>query len=251
MKRFIQLACLFLAMLGLALVSIHPDKVQAQPVTPMPDSADLALRSATVRYLEDLDLLVFEQEVDGTVGNTLPNAAGQLDQAPVLGYVFPTTLSPQDVGFGAKEGITALAVTSHPDFDDTPLWDENNDRKYDNDGVIFHTHWVVLEPDERVPGGLAVKQFQKGDASVVLPLTNPGMPMYMDSPGFSVITKQGKLKVLVPAQRINNKTNFKYDAVTAYMEVNTSDQNRPLLGVYKVYSVQSGDLSLPYSTVKE
>ena len=140
----------------------------------------------------------------------------------------------------------ALAVTSHPDFDDTPLWDENNDRDYANDGKIFHTHWVLLGKDDRVPGGLSVVQFDKADASVVLPPTNPGMPMYMDSPGFSVLTRGDTLKVLVPAARVSGSKNFRFDAVSAYMEVNTDDPTRPLLGVYGVYSVLSKDLSLPF-----
>ena len=67
--------------------------------------------------------------------------------------------------------------------------------------------------------------------------------MYMDSPGFSIISQKNTLKVLVPAQRVNRNTEFNFDGVTAYMEVNTSDKNRPLLGVDRVYSVRSGDLS--------
>ncbi|MDQ3748969.1 MAG: hypothetical protein M3367_08160 [Acidobacteriota bacterium] len=56
------------------------------------------------------------------------------------------------------------------------------------------------------------------------------------------------LKVIVPAQRINRKTNFKFDAVTAYMEVFTGDhQTKLMLGVYEVYSVLSKKLTLPYS----
>ncbi|NEQ51646.1 MAG: hypothetical protein F6K11_16155, partial [Leptolyngbya sp. SIO3F4] len=207
----------------------------------------LEIQATKVDYLAELDLLVFEQQLNGDAGSTLPQAAGQLDGAPVLGYVFPTSLTPQDIGFSTTEGIVALAATSHPDFDDTPLWDENNDRDYANDGVIWHTHWVVLGPDDRVPGGLSVLEFAQADQSVVLPPTNPGMPMYMDSPGFSVVTDQNKLRVLVPAQRVNHVTAFNFDGVTAYMEVNTSDPNRPLLGVYEVYSVASGDLSLPYT----
>lgn len=213
----------------------------------MATTPDLELTHAQVSYLSDLDLLVFEQKVKGTMGKTLPTAAGQMDTAPVLGYVFPTTLKPEDVGFNSTEGIVALAVTSHPDFDDTPLWDEDNDNDYANDGVIFHTHWVILTQDERVTGGLSVKEFKKEDKSVILPPTNPGMPMYMDSPGFSVVERENTLKVLVPAQRVNRNTEFNFDGVTAYMEVNTSDENRPLLGVYQVYSVSSGDLSLPYT----
>jgi hypothetical protein len=39
---------------------------------------------------------------------------------------------------------------------------------------------------------------------------------------------------------------FKFDGVTAYMEVNTTKENLPMLGIYSVYSVASGDLTLPY-----
>ena len=46
---------------------------------------------------------------------------------------------------------------------------------------------------------------------------------------------------------MNNRTDFKYDGVTAFMKVNTSLENMPMLGVYEVFSVASGNLSLPYS----
>src|SRR5687767_11147562 len=91
---------------------------------------DLVISSAEVRRDPSLELLVFEMTVKGVAGGTRPVPRGQLDGAPVLGYVFPTTLAPQHVGFSATEGILALAVTSHPDFDDSPLWDENGDGKY-------------------------------------------------------------------------------------------------------------------------
>lgn len=245
-RRFLGLvfACvLFTSLIGLR------GNVEAQTtpsINPIAPSPALEIQSTRVRYLDDLELLVFEQQLSDAVGSTLPQPAGQLDGAPVLGYVFPTTLKPEDVGFSPTDGIVALAVTSHPDFDDTPLWDENNDRNYANDGVIWHTHWVVLAPDNRVPGGLSVREFPQGDTSVVLPPTNPGMAMYIDSPGFAVVTEQNVLRVLVPTQRVNHVADFNFDAVTAYMQVNTSNTDRPMLGVYKVYSVGSGDLSLPY-----
>jgi len=44
------------------------------------------------------------------------------------------------VGFDPKSGILALTVTSHPDFDDTPLIDENNDGDPANDGKTWHSH---------------------------------------------------------------------------------------------------------------
>lgn len=211
---------------------------------------DLDLESASVEYLDGLDLLVFQATVAGTAGRTAPEARGSMDGAPVLGYVFPTTLEPRDVGFNTGEGTVALAVTSHPDFDDTPLWDENQNRRYDDDGVIYHTHWVVLVPDDRVAGGLAVAEIPEGEIATALPPTNPGMPMLMDSPGHSVVLRGDQIKVLVPAGRVHGKTRFNFDAVTAYMEVGPGE-DRPLLGVYHVYEVLSGDLSLPYEVSRK
>lgn len=237
----------------LSLLILSSSEVFAQVATQEEIGAlntkDMKIEEAEVKYMSDLDLLVFQMDVAGKAGNTVPKANGELNGAPVLGYVFPTSLKSEDVGFNQMDGVVALAVTAHPDFDDTPLWDENNNGNYGDDGVTWHTHWVVLGPDKRVKGGLSVIEFKKEDKSVVLPPTNPGMPMYMDSPGYSVVTNNDKLVVLVPSQRVNHKKEFNYDAVSAYMEVNTSDENRPLLGVYEVYGVLSGDLSLPY-TVK-
>jgi hypothetical protein len=71
----------------------------------------------------------------------------------------------------------------------------------------------------------------------------------MDSPGYGVKAINNVIKVVVPNYRMNNQTSFNYDGVTAYMQVNTEDMDKPMLGVYKVYSVASGNLSLPY-TVK-
>jgi len=223
-----------------------PTLAWAQPgVTPTPGTPDLDITAARVEYVDDLRLLVFEQEVAGMAGATVPNARGAMDGAPVLGYVFPTSLRPEDVGFAPGEGVVALAATSHPDFDDTPLWDENGDRDYTNDGVRFHSHWVVLTPDDRVPGGLSVKETQRIEQE--LPPTNPGMPMYLDSPGFSIVLDGSRLRVVVPLDRVSGRRDFTFDAVTAYMEVNTSDSARPLLGVYQVYEVLSGDLSVSYT----
>ncbi len=210
---------------------------------------DFIITKAIVTNHTDLGILVWEITVAGNAGATTPTPAGKMDGAPVLGYVFPTSLKSIDVGFSETEGIVALALTSHPDFDDTPLWDENGDGIYNNDGIKWHSHWVVLVEDKRVEGGLSVKEFKKGETSVTLPPTNPGMPMYMDSPGYGVKTEANTIKVIVPTYRMRNKIDFMYDGVAAYMQVNTENKNKPMLGVYKVYSVASGNLSLPY-TVK-
>ena len=240
MKKLMIFLCAWLSMSGLI--------AQGQNEDPsFSTSSNLKITNASVVFDERLDQLIFTIETEGDAGHSIPTAFGQLDGAPVLGYVFPTTLKPEDVGFSGTEGIVAMALTSHPDFDDTPLWDEDNDRNYANDGVIWHPHWVVLTADTRVAGGLAVKQFDPNNNSVTLPPTNPGMPMYMDSPGHPVITKGNVIRVVIPAYRMNNQTDFNFDAVTAYMQVNASNPDYPMLGVYSVYSIASGDLSLPFS----
>lgn len=211
---------------------------------------DFQITEVSITHKPHLGITIWEIGVDGTAGKTRPIKVGQLDGAPVLGYVFPTSLKPTDVGFNQTDGIVAMALTSHPDFDDTPLWDENSDQIFDNDGVIWHPHWVILHEDKRVAGGLSVKQFKKADKTVVLPPTNPGMPMYMDSPGYPVTAMNNTIKVIVPDYRMNNRTDFNYDGVAAFMKVNTSDDNLPMLGVYEVFSVASGDLSLPYKVKK-
>ncbi|BDS15354.1 T9SS type A sorting domain-containing protein [Aureispira anguillae] len=205
---------------------------------------DFSITDVYVKKNNELNQLIFTIEVAGLAGDSTPTPIGSLDGAPVLGYVFPTTLDALDVGFDSTSGIVALALTSHPDFDDTPLWDENLDGDYANDGVEWHAHWVLLVSDTTVSGGLAVKATS---GTTILPPTNPGMPMYMDSPGFSVITKGNKISCTVPLSRINNKVAFNYDGVTALMYVNTSSTILPMLGVYTIFSVASGNLSLPYS----
>lgn len=254
----------FLSIATAAVLAAAPAAAQQDGSTY--NNADFQLAKTEVRYLQDLDLLVFDIEAKGKTGATQPTPQGSLHNAPVLAYVFATSLKPTDVGFSATEGVVALAVTAHPDFDDTPLWDESNDGRYDNDGPDYrHTHWVVLTPDKRVAGGFSVKEFASTD-KVTLPKTNPGMPMYMDSPGFSVIRNGNRIRVLVPAQRVNHVTDFQYDGIASFLRVNMpptkadaahgtsghghSDTKLPMLGVYQVYSIQSGNLSLPYKVQK-
>lgn len=100
-------------------------------------SPDFKIESASVTYVKAYASFIFEQKVAGVAGRTMPKPKGSVDGAPVMGYVFPTTLKSQDVGFSPTAGIVALAVTSHPDFDDTPVWDENGNGRYD-DGIIYH-----------------------------------------------------------------------------------------------------------------
>lgn len=56
----------------------------------------------------------------------------------------------------------------------TPLWDENNDGDFDNDGAVYHTHWVALREDDRVEGGFSVVELSEDQIKNSLPPTNPG-----------------------------------------------------------------------------
>ena len=97
--------------------------------------------------------IVFRMAVSGSAGETRPTPAGALAGSEVFAYVWPTSIDPYEAGFDEKAGILAMAVTSHPDFDDTPLQDENGDGDPGNDGDVWHSHWVVLGPDEACGAG--------------------------------------------------------------------------------------------------
>ncbi|HEY9097218.1 MAG TPA: hypothetical protein VIN35_15845 [Hydrogenophaga sp.] len=188
--------------------------------------------------------LVFRMQVSGKAGHTRPAKSGKLAGSQVFSYVWPTSLDPSEVGFEAKTGILAFAVTAHPDFDDTPLFDEDGDGDVKNDGQVWHSHWVVLAPDEACgKGALKVVDIPAG-SQPRLPKTWPGLPLLIDSPGWSPTFEQGSVSVRVPFDEGSIAPTAKFDGVTAALRVNASVHS-PLLCVAKVFKVASGDLSLP------
>lgn len=188
--------------------------------------------------------LNFEQIVVGEVGSIMPTVGGQLAGAGVESYVWPTSLDSSTVGFDAEQGILALAVTSHPDFDDTPLVDEDQDGDKGNDGRLWHSHWVVLIEDETCgEGGLKVRDIPEGETPSV-PDTWPELPLLIDSPSYDLELANSQLTVHVPYQPFRGGKFFNYDGVTAGLKVN-ADLHVPLLCVTGIYDIASGDLSLP------
>lgn len=191
---------------------------------------------------------VFHVAVSGRAGASKPQPTGKLAGSSVFSYVWPTTLDPAAVGFDSGSGILAFAVTAHPDFDDTPLFDENGDGDPGNDGNLWHSHWVVLQPDAACgKDALKVVDIPSG-AKPRLPKTWPGLPILIDSPGYSPLFKRGSLQVRVPFADIAQAGSARFDGVTAALRVNQSVHS-PLLCVAQVFKVASGDLSLPANVV--
>ncbi|MBI1386352.1 MAG: hypothetical protein GC150_15705 [Rhizobiales bacterium] len=216
-------------------------EITAAPSTGAPAAFDIVRAVATT----DGRLATFMMEVSGMAGAQKPAATGQLAGASVDAYVWPTKLDPSAVGFAPGSGILALAVTAHPDFDDTPLFDENGDGDPANDGAGWHSHWVVLEGDAACAGGLKVRDVSPGQD--VLPATAPGLPIALDSPGMSPIIKGAVVRITVP---VMGAENVSFDAVAAKLQVN-GEVKAPLLCVTGTYKVASGNLSLPGIIVKE
>lgn len=190
------------------------------------------------------NVAIFHMAVSGRAGASRPAKSGKLAGSSVFSYVWPTNMDPSVIGFEPKTGILAFAVTSHPDFDDTPLFDENGDGKPDNDGDLWHSHWVVLQPDAACgKDALKVVDIPEG-AKPRLPKTWPGLPILIDSPGWSPAIKDKTVEVRVPFDDIGVVEAGSFDGVTAALRVNASVHN-PLLCVANVFKVASGDLSLP------
>lgn len=187
-------------------------------------------------------IVTFRLTTAGDAGSQKPAPAGALAGAPVVAYVWPTTLDPAVVGFEGGTGILALAATAHPDFDDTPLFDETADGNADNDGGAWHSHWVVLTPDEACgPGALKVRDIPEG-TTPALPPTWPGLPLFIDSPGYTPLFDGPEIRVRVPLAA--EATGAGHDGVTAALRVN-ANLHAPLLCVTDVFDVASGTLSLP------
>lgn len=188
--------------------------------------------------------VTFHMTTAGSAGARTPDPTGALGGAPVLSYVWPTSLDPSAVGFEGGTGILALAATSHPDFDDTPLFDEDGDGDPANDGRRWHSHWVVLSPtDSCGEGALGVRDIPEG-TSPALPATWPGLPIFLDSPGYTPLFEGPEITLTVPFADADTVAGAAYDGVTAALQVN-ANIHAPLLCVTDVFDVASGDLSLP------
>ncbi len=223
----------FAAMILSSTVSAH--SIKSATNSDISSAFDITAAKATT----DGRLTTFAMEVAGLAGSVKPMAIGQLKGAKVGAYVWPTNLDPARVGFDPKSGILALAITAHPDFDDTPLFDENADGDPGNDGADWHSHWVVLTKDPACGAGLKVRDVSPGVD--LLPATAPMLPIALDSPGMSPSFSGSTARITVP---VNETERVAFDAVTAALQVNV-EGTVPLLCVSGVHDVASGDLSLP------
>ncbi|MEO0793064.1 MAG: hypothetical protein AAFY27_11040 [Pseudomonadota bacterium] len=208
----------------------------------MPDKPSSDIQKASIK--RDGQSLVFRIDVAQAAGGETPMVIGQLKGATVYSYVWPTSFDPSAIGFTKGSGILAFAVTSHPDFDDTPLFDEDGDGDPGNDGRKWHSHWVVLtKTDECGPSGLKVRDIKKGEAHD-LPKTWPNLPILIDSPGWHPNFTKTSVEIRVPFEKSVKLDDVSFDGVTAALRVN-ANAHVPLLCVSGLFEVASGDLSLP------
>jgi len=224
---------------------IQPSHEHKGGIRPVADAAVLApFDIVHAKIKTEGNVAVFHMAVSGRAGVTRPTATGKFEGSSVFSYVWPTTIDPYEVGFERGSGILAMAVTSHPDFDDTPLFDETRDGNLTNDGGEWHMHWVVLGPDKACgPAALKVQDIPSG-AKPRLPVTWPGAPILLDSPNWQTSITKETVEVRVPFANIAVVEAAGFDGVTAGLRVNASAHS-PLLCVADVFKVASGNLSLP------
>lgn len=242
--------------MGLAAYALGPTQLRAEESRPQSHEhvgGIVAARSEAVHAPFDIvhakistegRVAIFHMAVSGRAGASTPTSTGQFAGSDVFSYVWPTTIDPYQVGFEREAGILALAITAHPDFDDTPLFDETRDGDRGNDGGLWHMHWVVLGKDDACgQDALKVIDIPAGQTPR-LPRTWPGAPILIDSPGWQPLLTDDTVEVRVPFDNIAIVESANFDGVTAGLRVNAS-AHAPLLCVANVFDIASGGLSLP------
>lgn len=238
-NRYVLIAAALLSFEGWA-DSSHSGGIQSNKQEHASSSFDIVHTKITTEG----NTAIFHMSVSGQAGESKPSASGKLAGSSVFSYVWPTSINSFEVGFEKDAGILALAVTAHPDFDDTPLFDENGDSDTSNDGNVWHSHWVVLQPNENCgPNALGVVDIPEG-SKPRLPATWPGLPILLDSPGWDPVFNNDVVEVRIAFDDIGVMNNAKFDGVTAGLRVNQS-VHAPLLCVVNVFNIASGDFSLP------
>jgi hypothetical protein len=211
--------------------SEHAHSVKAEPKQAVEASLDIIETKITTKG----DKAVFSTRVRGEAGKDKPDATGKFEGSSVYAYVWPTSLDSGEIGFEKKQGIVALAVTFHPDFDDAANGGKNRH--------VWHPHWVVLAKDAACGAGLKVIDIPAGTKPKV-PKTWPGVPLLIDSPDYPTTFTGDTVDVEIPLKLINGIKGASFDGVTAGLKVN-GNLHAPLLCVSDVFKVASGDLSLP------
>ena len=156
---------------SLCAAAVHAGPVTAKPKEEVTASFDI-IETTIVTKGENA---VFSTRVRGEAGKDKPDATGKFEGSEVYAYVWPTSLDSGEIGFEKKQGIVALAVTFHPDFDDAAKGGKNRH--------VWHPHWVVLTKDQACGAGLKVVDIPKGTNPKV-PETWPGVPLLIDSPDY-------------------------------------------------------------------
>ena len=170
--------------------------LEIQSKSSVPDKPSFDIQKASIK--REGQQLLFQMRLAKDAGASKPEAIGKLKGATVYSYVWPTGFDPSIVGFSPKTGILAFAVTSHPDFDDTPLYDEDGDGDARNDGRKWHSHWVVLSKTKECgDSGLKVRDIKEGEV-FDLPKTWPNLPILIDSPGWHPAFTKTSIEIRVP-----------------------------------------------------
>ena len=114
MLRKFAAGALVAGMASLWLTAAHAHSIKAEPNEAVQASFDIIETTIVTRG----DAAVFTTRVRGQAGTEKPRATGKFEGSDVYAYVWPTSLNSGDIGFERDQGIVALAVTFHPDFDD-------------------------------------------------------------------------------------------------------------------------------------
>jgi len=252
------LACVLALASAIACTPAAAEEIRGQPNPRVAAALDILRTDIRVEQ----GWALFSMELRGAPGGGGARPAraargARPEERKIVAYIWPISIDPSAVGFERGSGSLALAVVAHPDFDDTPLFDENADANPDNDGASWHVHWLVLVPDDGCGrGALRVRDFPPAPPGAptapgtperprpALPRTWPGLPVLIDSPGYSPRVAGNTIEVRVPFADLAVLRGARFDGFTAELRL-AAPGTVPLLCVAPPIDSASGNLSLP------
>lgn len=174
--------------------------------------------------------LSFRMTVRGEAGAQTPAAERRKARGEIYAYIWPMNVDTVKAGFPPGQGLLAIALVNHPDFDDGPALSRNSEG--------WHSHWFVLVPDKACgSNGLKVKEMAEDTVK------GSGLPVMTSAPDFPVSHEGSMAEVRVPRALLGDMVALRFDGLTASLQMSDAE-TPPFMCISQVFDVASKGLTL-------